>query len=359
MLAKFSIPETCHVPLKKKLKIDKLDNKYVLLSHPFPLIEGELILLQPKKEDQKEKEEIIYRDYSLCKRIETAPKPEKSTLAKRKKAKKKKDEKEEEPEAKIDCKLQCLEIDIEEVLCGVEWRNFADVLSETEGLGWLQVLPVGQKSSSPLQFNMMHFLPKSKFPVHRLPLDLYISNRIAYTRKLEREGKQSYEASKDAQKNMTEREKQEDLAATHNLVLVPEFDFDHCIYPLTESVINEEGLTYAYQKIAGFMRFKTRPNLGVTLILTNRWFFCGVLTQPYCHTGEKNPVYMSGFDFAGLFTLQAIEESWPATAGYDLKQPSIGEAMAASTYLEKVVEDEETEEQKESKNTTRMSSRAF
>lgn len=43
--AKFNIAETCYLPLKKKLKIDKLDNKYVLLSHPFPLIEGELILL--------------------------------------------------------------------------------------------------------------------------------------------------------------------------------------------------------------------------------------------------------------------------------------------------------------------------
>ena len=104
--AKYNIPETCHIALKKKLKIDKLDNKYVLLSHPFPLIEGELILLQPKKEDQKEKEEIIYRDYSLCKRIETAPKPDKMSLSKkRSKLKKKKDEKEEDPEQKVECKM--------------------------------------------------------------------------------------------------------------------------------------------------------------------------------------------------------------------------------------------------------------
>jgi len=78
--------------MKKKLKIDKLDNRYVLLSHPYPLVEGQLILFQPKKEDQKEKDDIIYRDYSLCKRIETAPKPEKTSLSKKKKTKKPKDE---------------------------------------------------------------------------------------------------------------------------------------------------------------------------------------------------------------------------------------------------------------------------
>ena len=85
-----------------------------------------------------------------------------------------------EKEEPVECKLQCLEVDIENVLCEIEWRNFAECIHETQGLGWLQILPVGQKSSQPLQFNMLHLLPREKFPVNRLPLDLYIANRMAY-----------------------------------------------------------------------------------------------------------------------------------------------------------------------------------
>ena len=36
---------------------------------------------------------------------------------------------------------------------------------------------------------MLHILPKEKMPVSRLPLDLHVANRIAYQRKLEREGR--------------------------------------------------------------------------------------------------------------------------------------------------------------------------
>ena len=45
--------------------------------------------------------------------------------------------------------LQCLEIDINEPLSREEWNNFIAVIEETQGLGWFQVLPVGQKSSMP------------------------------------------------------------------------------------------------------------------------------------------------------------------------------------------------------------------
>ena len=101
--------------------------------------------------------------------------------------------------------------------------------------------------------------------------------------------------------------------------MIPEFDFEHCIYQLSESVLNEEGLHYAYQKCAHFMRFKERPDIGITICITPKWFFCGILTQPYCHTGAGNPVYMNGLDFVGLFTMQLIEEVWPATAGINLQ----------------------------------------
>ena len=81
--------------------------------------------------------------------------PLKSSKARQAEQEEEQEEKEKEPEAK----LQCLEVDIEDPLSREEWNNFIAVIEETKGLGWFQVLPVGQKSSMPLQFNMLHVLP--------------------------------------------------------------------------------------------------------------------------------------------------------------------------------------------------------
>jgi hypothetical protein len=48
---KYEIPERCYLILMKGTKIEKLHKKFALLSHPFPKIEGELIVFQPVKQD--------------------------------------------------------------------------------------------------------------------------------------------------------------------------------------------------------------------------------------------------------------------------------------------------------------------
>lgn len=71
---KFELPESCFISMMKKVKIEKLNSKFYLVSHPFPQIEGEMLIFQPKKDDQSEEDLIVYRDYSLRKRIPTAEK---------------------------------------------------------------------------------------------------------------------------------------------------------------------------------------------------------------------------------------------------------------------------------------------
>jgi transposase len=72
---KYEIPPACFVSMMKKTLIDKMKAKYFLASHPYPKIDGELMIFKPMKADQTLGPEIIvYRDYSLCKRIETTPK---------------------------------------------------------------------------------------------------------------------------------------------------------------------------------------------------------------------------------------------------------------------------------------------
>ena len=68
---RFELPPACMLTFVKKLLIDKLPAKYFLSAHPFPKIEGEMFIIKPQKKDQSSKDSIIYRDYSLRKRIET------------------------------------------------------------------------------------------------------------------------------------------------------------------------------------------------------------------------------------------------------------------------------------------------
>lgn len=133
---KYDIPDSCFINMMKGVKIEKLDSKFYLVSHPFPQIEGEMLVFQPKKDDQSEEDLIVYRDYSLRKRIPTEEKKA-SSLSKKKQPK----------EAEVEARLQCLEIDNDNPLSVVEWRNLSTVLKEIRGIGWFQVLPTGQKSS--------------------------------------------------------------------------------------------------------------------------------------------------------------------------------------------------------------------
>lgn len=69
---KYEIPPTCMVSMMKKVLIEKMTGKFFLASHPVPKIEGEMIIFKPKKSDQTQgKDVIVYRDFSLRKRVET------------------------------------------------------------------------------------------------------------------------------------------------------------------------------------------------------------------------------------------------------------------------------------------------
>ena len=71
---KYEIPESCILGMMKKVLIEKMDMKYFLVSHPYPQVEGQMMIFQPKKADQKDSDIIPYRDFSLRKRIETSMK---------------------------------------------------------------------------------------------------------------------------------------------------------------------------------------------------------------------------------------------------------------------------------------------
>lgn len=48
---KFELDSKCFVNIVKKNKVEKLENKFLLVTHPFPLIEGEMLVFKPLKDD--------------------------------------------------------------------------------------------------------------------------------------------------------------------------------------------------------------------------------------------------------------------------------------------------------------------
>jgi hypothetical protein len=86
------------------------------------MFEGEMLIIQPKKGDQTDKERIFLKDYSLRKRLPTKKHGEDHKTKKKDNSK---------------TKLQCLEVNIEDPVCLSEWQNVSEVLNHKQGLVWL------------------------------------------------------------------------------------------------------------------------------------------------------------------------------------------------------------------------------
>ena len=69
-----------------------------------------------------------------------------------------------------------------------------------------------------------------------------------------------------------------------------------------------------YRRCSELLRLQTRPDVGLTVLITPRWMFVALLTQPYATATLGMPVYLDGLAFSGLISLQTIDKDWPATA---------------------------------------------
>jgi U3 small nucleolar ribonucleoprotein component len=89
-------------------------------------MDGELLLFQPRSDDQEDSQSIVYRDYSLRKRMKPNKNEKKSAFQKQ--------------QALVDesekTKLQCLDIDIESPLSRIDWQVWGNIIEQTKGFGW-------------------------------------------------------------------------------------------------------------------------------------------------------------------------------------------------------------------------------
>tara|TARA_B110000285_G_C15097006_1_gene602648 strand:- start:924 stop:1382 length:459 start_codon:yes stop_codon:yes gene_type:complete len=81
---KYKIPLTCNMEILKLNRIETLDEDYYLMLHPYPQMDGEVIIIQTNPKDQDDKSMVVYRDYSLKKRIESLPPTRMSAFQKKK-----------------------------------------------------------------------------------------------------------------------------------------------------------------------------------------------------------------------------------------------------------------------------------
>ena len=134
----------------------------------------------------------------------------------------------------------------------------------------------------------------------------------------------------------------EDAALSQGLFMIPEFQFDHVFFQLSRENLMHDPATMVsdvYRRCSDFLHLNTRPNIGVTVIVSPRWFFVGILTKPYATAPNGNPSYLDGFDFTGLVSLQTTAVSWPATAGIEDQTITICQAISDSTKVTSIVDE--------------------
>jgi hypothetical protein len=210
-------------------------------------------------------------------------------------------------------KLYSLEIDLEAPLSHLDWTQFVFVVLETKGLGWFQILPEKCKSSTPLQFNLIHVIPQSQIPFAKLPLDFLIAQKEKFI------GKQQKQKSRTLQPGYVEHKpvhSRDAEALDKGMILIDEFTFPHCVFKLASNEQNTDGFKYGFQKMAQFLRVDKNKNLGMTVVITPSWMFMALIEKPYHYenlmdipgANSENgvPVFLDGFAYNGVLNVQPV-----------------------------------------------------
>eukprot|EP00344_Euplotes_crassus_P006364 CAMPEP_0197017714 /NCGR_PEP_ID=MMETSP1380-20130617/79693_1 /TAXON_ID=5936 /ORGANISM="Euplotes crassus, Strain CT5" /LENGTH=615 /DNA_ID=CAMNT_0042444845 /DNA_START=516 /DNA_END=2363 /DNA_ORIENTATION=- len=325
----------------KKLRIETFDDNYSLYVHPEPPIQEVMMIFQsdPELEDDDFQN---YRDFGLVERLPMTKIPEEMESY----------VKTEEAKVSINrSPLKSAEIDITNPLTSYEWKLWYHIVSTTKGYGFLQILPVGYRSSSAFSANLLHVAPKTKsWGKFESPLDKLISLRKEYyikenTRLFEEKQKKDKTVagnnalSQTDKQHQEELKKQEEMQNEHiyrfskdNIFKLPEFDFPHFVCIL-EGEPSDSSLVADYLKICDELNLGELQRLGVTIIITKEWMFVATLSQPYMKIENDLDLFIDPFSYAGILNIHIKDHSWPQTAGIDVKD-QITSYLPSKAYSE-------------------------
>lgn len=121
-----------------------------------------------------------------------------------------------------------------------------------------------------------------------------------------------------------ERRKLEDAKNEHiykfskqSLFTLPEYDFPHyvCIFDKP----SDNSLVTDYLKISDELGLESLRNLGVTIIIHERYMFVTTLSQPYVQMENGLDLFVDGFSYGGIMNIHTKKLGWPQTAGIDVQ----------------------------------------
>jgi len=124
----------------------------------------------------------------------------------------------------------------------------------------------------------MHILPSFKIPFNKVPLDFMISNKLNFIKKHDKSKKASNASNFKVHEPIHSRDYE---AEEFGIVLIDEFRYPHCVFPLGNTEMNAEGLKYGYNKMANWLGLSKRNHIGVTMICTPKWMFLAPIEKAY------------------------------------------------------------------------------
>lgn len=312
------------------MEISKFDHNYVLTVHPEPPVQDVLMLFQHDPEIVEE-DVIIYKDYGLAERLPNTEIPEDIQNYVH------------DQEMKITVPkspLNSTEIDITNPLTAYEWKLWYDLIVATKGHGFVQILPVGYRSNQAFKNNLLHVLPKKQkgWGDFRIPIDSLIEIREEYYKKenkrlfdesqkrKDKESKQESDPLAQLEKQQQdEKQREEDLKNEHiykyskkNIFRLPEYDFPHCVCIL-DSKPSDNSLVTDFMKISEELDLENLRNLGVTILLNERWMFAAPLSKPYLVMENGLELFVDPFSYGGIMNIHIKKHEWPQTAGIDVE----------------------------------------
>lgn len=327
---KYSLDEKLFRTVLNKLEVSKFGNDYILAVHPEPPMQDVLMLFQFDPE-LVEEETIIYKDYGLAERLPLTEVPEDlQTYV-------------DQENMKIKTQpspLKSKEIDILSPLLPIEWKLWYDIITATKGHGFLQILPVGYRSSQAFKNNLMQILPKKdkEWKTFHPPIDTMISLREDLYKKenkrifnenqkrMERLEKLKKDPVADEErKRLEEEQKEADVKnepiykfSKHNIFTLPEYDFPHCVCIL-DSEPSDNSLVTDYMKICEELGLAEHKNLGVTILLNEKWMFVATLSKPYMKMENGLDLFVDAFSYGGIMNIHIKKHGWPQTASIDVE----------------------------------------
>jgi hypothetical protein len=141
------------------------------------------------------------------------------------------------------------------------------------------------------------------------------------------------EQKAEEEKRKLEDEKNEHIYrfSKHGIFTLPEYDFPHFVCVFDKP--SENSLVTDYLKISDELGLENLGNLGITIIINERYMFVTTLSKPYSQLENGLDLFVDGFSYGGIMNIHTKQQGWPQTAGIDV-QDNIVSYLPCRAYSE-------------------------